>query len=641
MRLSLHPARSSDGSDRHPAGDTVVNMSASPYLAAYPDIADFGVVTSYHDSFGVVRELAEPTRRALAGRFAQSAALASDVIVATPDRYHPRLFGTLCREDGTVVRAEGIVDVPGYHRLTTDDGASHLVLSAAEYLPQPPRTFGLAVQLYAARSRDSWGIGDFRDLALIARAAAARKAGMILVSPVHAMAPVTPAPNSPYSPASRQWLNVLHVAPEDAPGAERVDLSDLAAAGRALNAEQRIDRDAVSRVKTAALERIWAAVRRDEPAEFTTWAAERGDDLITFATWCGLAETHGHDWRAWPVAFAHPLGPAVAAFAADHADRVRYHMWCQWVADQQLAAACRSGVTVCLDAAVGFDFGSADAWQHQDMLAFDFEVGCPADPWNREGQRWGLPPFDPHALAAADFQPFVALVRAALRHAGALRIDHIMQLWQLFWVPVAGPVGEGAYVRYPVDPLLAILRIEACRAGAWIVGEDIGTVAGGVRETMESIGMLGYRTAMGGRSGANPEGTVGAAGTHDQPTVAGILTGSDRADMARIGKAYDEQDIEETRRLLCWQAGIDPGTTSGPQQVRAAILAEYAAMARCPSRIVVATLDDAAGVAERPNMPGTVDQYPNWRIGLPAPVEDLLSAPLAEDLLATLAEGRR
>jgi 4-alpha-glucanotransferase len=613
-------------------------MTAS--LLQSPDLAALGVVADYVDGFGVVRELTEPTRRALVARFAPAAMLASDVIVATPGRYHPRLHGTVHLQDGTVVPAAGYVDRPGYHRITTDDGASHLVLAADEYLPQPPRTFGLAVQLYAARSRRSWGIGDFRDLALIARSAAAREAGMILVSPVHAMAPARPAPNSPYSPASRQWLNVLHIAPGDAPGADRVDLSDLDAAGRALNASRRIDRDAVTRLKITALERIWRLVRHDEPAEFAAWSAEHGDDLTTFATWCTLAEEHGPDWRTWPAGYAHPFSPPVAEFAAVYADRVRFHMWCQWVADRQLAIACHSGVTVCLDAAVGFDFGSADAWQYQDLLAFDFEAGCPADPGNREGQRWGLPVFDPHALAAVDFRPFVALVRAALRHAGALRLDHVMQLWQLFWVPVGGAVADGAYVRYPVDALLAILRIEAGRAGAWIVGEDIGTVGGGVRETMASIGMLGYRTAMGGRAGDNPEGSVGATSTHDQATLAGLLTGSDVTDMAGIGKAFDAGDVTQTRLQLCWQAGLDPAGNHGPEQIRAVVLAEYRELAGCPSRIVVATLDDAAGVAERPNMPGTVDEYPNWRIALPAPVEDLLAAPLAHDLLTTLAEGR-
>jgi 4-alpha-glucanotransferase len=302
-----------------------------------------------------------------------------------------------------------------------------------------------------------------------------------------------------------------------------------------------------------------------------------------------------------------------------------------------LAVACRSGVTVCLDVAVGFDFGSADAWQHQDLLALDFEVGCPADPWNREGQRWTLPPFDPHALAGAGFAPFRELIRSALRHAGALRIDHVMQLWRLFWIPVDGQVADGAYVRYPVDALLAVVRIEACRAGAWIVGEAIGTVAEGVRETMASIGMLGYCTETGARSAGNPEGTVGATGTHDQATIAGTLTGSDQREMVRMGKAFDAAEIERTRDELCQQAGIDPSQSIGPDGIRAAVLAQYQALAGCPSRVVLATLDDAAGVAERPNMPGTVDEYPNWRISLPAPVEEVLAAPLAQEVLTVLS----
>ncbi|MEU4419245.1 4-alpha-glucanotransferase [Actinoplanes sp. NPDC024001] len=601
------------------------------------DLAALGVVPGYVDAFGVERTLADSTRRALADRFLRSSMLATEPIVATPGRHHPRLYGQLQYEDGTTSRVCGVVDRVGYHTLTADDGTVHQVLAAEEYLPQPPRTSGLAVQLYAARSRDSWGIGDFRDLAFIARSVAARGAGVLLVSPVHAMAPICPAPNSPYSPASRQWLNVLHIAPGDAPGAERVNLSDLAAQGRSLNANRRIDRDAVSRLKGEALERIWAAVRDEEPVEFRDWATGHGDDLSSFATWTVLAETYGGDWRGWPTEFAHPLAPAVAAFAAQHADRVRFHMWCQWVADRQLAVACRNGATICLDAAVGFDFGSADAWLHQDLLALNFEVGCPADPWNREGQRWTLPPFDPHALAAAGFAPFRNLVRSALRHAGALRIDHVMQLWQLFWIPVGGRITDGAHVRYPVDALLAVLRIEAGRAGAWIVGEDIGTVADGIRETMAAIGMLGYRTEIAGRCAGNPENTVGTTGTHDQATITGILTGSDQRDMARIGKAFDATDIEQTRDQLRCQAGIEASQPIGTNQIRAAILAQYRQLAACPSRVVLATLDDAAGVTERPNMPGTIDDYPNWRIGLPAPVEDLLNAPLANDVIAAIS----
>jgi 4-alpha-glucanotransferase len=611
-------------------------MTVTPHASTDSDHAALGVVPRWTDAFGIVRGIADRTAETLAARFRRGDADA-DVVIATPGRWHPRLYGKVELEDGGVVRADGFVDRPGYHRLTSDDGSTHLLLAAPEQLPRPPRTGGLAVQLYAARSRDSWGIGDFRDLALIARSTAAREAGVLMVSPVHAMAPVAPAMNSPYSPASRQWLNVLHIAPGDAPGAERVDLSDLAAAGRTLNAVRHIDRDAVSRLKTAALERVWTVTRHNEPAEFQAWADERGHDLTAFATWSVLAELYGGDWRKWPDRYRHPQAAAVTAFTAAHADRIRFHMWCQWVADRQFAVACHSGVTVCVDVAVGFDFGSADAWQHQDLLAFDFEVGCPADPWNREGQRWSLPPFDPYLLAAASFAPFVALIRSGLRHAGALRIDHVMQLWQLFWVPVDGTVADGAYVRYPVDALLAVLRIEACRAGAWIVGEDIGTVAPEVRETMASIGMLGYRTEMGRLSRFNPPGTMGAASTHDQATVAGILTGSDETDMDRIGKAYDPAFVAGARRELCEQAGIDPAGPFGPDEVRAVILAEYRELAASPSRVVVATLDDAAGVTERPNMPGTVDEYPNWRIALPAPVEELLAAPLARDVLATVS----
>ncbi|MEU8662599.1 4-alpha-glucanotransferase [Actinoplanes philippinensis] len=612
-------------------------MTLTPHARTDSDYAALGVVPRWTDAFGIVRGVADRTGDTLAARFRPGAADA-DVVIATPGRWHPRLYGRIDLEDGGVARAEGFVERPGYHRLTTDDGSTHLLLAAPEQLPQPPRTGGLAVQLYAARSHDSWGIGDFRDLALIARSAAARQAGVVMVSPVHAMAPVSPAMNSPYSPASRQWLNVLHVAPGDAPGAERADLSDLAAAGRALNAQRRIDRDAVAKLKTTALERVWAVTRRDEPAEFQAWAGERGDDLTAFATWSVLAELYGGDWRKWPDRYRHPQAPAVAVFTGAHADRIRFHMWCQWVADRQFAVACHSGVTVCVDMAVGFDFGSADAWQHQDLLAFDFEVGCPADPWNREGQRWSLPPFDPYLLTAAGFAPFTALIRAGLRHAGALRIDHVMQLWQLFWVPVEGTVADGAYVRYPVDALLAVLRIEACRAGAWIVGEDIGTVAPEVRETMAAIGMLGYRTEMGRMSRFNPAGSMGAASTHDQATIAGILTGADETDMDRIGKTYDPAFVAGARRELCEQAAVDPSGPFGPEQVHAVVLAEYRELAASPSRVVVATLDDAAGVSERPNMPGTVDEYPNWRIALPAPVEELLAAPLARDVLATLTD---
>lgn len=565
-------------------------------------------------------------------------------LVCTPGRYHPELFGTLILQSGSHVRAAGTVDEPGYHILYTDAGARRFVIAAPERFRTPERGWGWQVQLYAARSRASWGIGDFRDLALICRLAHQQGASCVQVSPVHAMAPGAQPQDSPYSPASRLFLNLLHIAPGAAPGAELVDLSDLAERGRALNQDRLIDRTAVWTVKQAALDRIWAVVRHEPGVEFERYVAERGRRLQTFATWCAIAESQpGPDWRAWPESLRRPSSRAVRNFAEAHADRVRFYSWCQWVADFQYAEACRQGVDVVADVAVGFDANSADAWALQDLLSFAFEIGAPPDKHNTEGQRWGLPPFDPQALTQADFAPFIDMVRSSLRHAGALRMDHVMQLWRLYWIPVDADAGDGVYVYYPVDALLAILRLEAARANAWIVGEDMGTVADGVRETMDAIGMLGNRSAMRTLVNDFPVLGVGTSSTHDQVTVAGLLTGSDVADLHRIGKNADWEQTEYTRRALAELAHLDPdrpGDQLTDRDIHTAVIERYRLLSSAPSLMVVASLDDAAMVRQRPNMPGTVDSYPNWRIGLPAPVEDVLTSPLAQDLVHMFNQTR-
>ena len=390
--------------------------------------------------------------------------------------------------------------------------------------------------------------------------------------------------------------------------------------------------------EATALERIWSVVRENLPAEFLEFEAAGGISLHRFATFSAIVDRHGMPWWEWPAVLRRPDSAAVAAFAAEHADRIRFYSWCQWVADRQFADACASGVDIVVDLPVGFDAGGADAWAWQDLCAFNFEVGCPPDPHNTEGQKWGLPPIDPQALVAADFAPFIAMVRAGLRHAAALRMDHVMQLWRLFWVPQEG-AAAGAYLTYPVDALLAVLRVEACRAGAWVVGEDMGTVAEGVRETMASIGMLGYRTSMRSDPDSNPEGTMAAAQTHDQATIVGLVTGSDVADMAAIGKGHDAHHIAETRRELLEAANLPENAPNTLETFAAVLDAAYRRLASSPSRIVLVTLDDAAAVAERPNMPGTIDEWPNWRIGLPAPIEDVLRSPLTGSLAAVMREG--
>lgn len=597
------------------------------------------VPASYVDAHGVEQVL-DPQTRASVQALVDSAGRPAAPLVCVPDESCDALHGTLETLEGTPLgQVAGIGPEAGYYRLRTADGASRMVISAPASFPQPERGWGWAVQLYAARSRRSWGIGDFGDLAMITQQAREAGASSVLISPVHAAAPVPAQQASPYSPASREWLQLLHIAIEAVPGADQVDLADLAAAGRGLNSVRRIYRDTVWVLKRAALERIWAATRDRLPVEHDVWVAAGGESLRRFATWCVLAERHGTaHWRAWPEEHRTPEG--AADFARENADRVAFYCWAQWVADLQFDAACHAGATVVADIAVGFDSSSADAWMHQGLVSFDHEVGCPPDRHNLDGQKWGLPPINPAALVAADLAPFIAMVRSALAHAGALRIDHAMQLWRLYWVPLGGHAQGGVYVRYPVEAMIAVLRLEAHRAGAWVVGEDMGTVADGVRETMAEVGMLGYRAALRLPVEQFPEPVMGASSTHDQATIAGTLTGSDNDDLRRIGKSANFEQLEQVRRELAAAAGVDLDQPVGPEEVARAVRTQYRRLSDCAARVVLASLDDAGAVPERPNMPGTVTQWPNWCLSLPTPVEDLLAAPLAREVAEILDERR-
>ena len=609
-------------------------------------LAPHGVAEGYVSASGRYEVTKTDTLRLVSRYFADLDETGTgDAIICTPGRYHPALHGTMIMAGGHTYRAVGYIHEIGYHILYAPGGQRHLVICAPDELRTPPHSWGWQVQLYAARTADSWGIGDFRDLALICRIAARQGASCVQVSPVHALAPTRTPQDSPYSPASRTFLNILHIAPGLAPGAERVDLTDLVAAGQALNAERLIDRAAVWEYKKAALQRIWDALKTSPPREFTAWCEAAGKPLQRFATWCAIVEQlDSSEWQKWPEGLRSPDSLEVASYASDHADRVDFYAWCQFVAQQQYWAACHSGVDVVADLAVGFDSNSEDAWNWQDEVCFDFEIGAPPDTHNTEGQRWGLPPFNPRLLVNDDFRPFIAMVHSALSAAGALRIDHVMQLWRLYWVPVNKSAANGVYVYYPVDAMLAILRVEAARSNAWVVGEDMGTVAAGVRETMAAIGMLGNRSAM--RTGIDdfPELAVGTSSTHDQVTVAGLLTGADVDELNRIGKNADFTQIANTRRGLADMAGIDPDKPIDEitqKDVHSAVLARYLMLANAPSRVVLVSLDDAAMVRERPNMPGTIDVYPNWRLALPQPADEVMDSKLSEDLVALMTEAKR
>lgn len=607
-------------------------------------LAAVGVQLSFCDDHGITRHVTDATAALLAARLTGSGTHSRGPLVTRPGFRHDGLHGTLHAGDGVTFAVDGDIpaDCPvGYYQLVQGELPPRMVAVTPTGLVTPRRQWGLATQLYATRSNRSWGIGDFDDLAVLARTAATNGAGMLLVSPLHATRPGRQQA-SPYSPASRLFLNVGHIAAMTAPGAASVDLSDLDTAGRALNDCPLIDRDRIWPLKIAALERIYAAGGWDS-GPFDVFRTERGDHLDRFATWSALAEIHPGPWWQWPVGYRRADTAAVAEFAASHSERIRFWAWCQWVADVQFAASCNQGVDVMVDLAVGFDAGGADAWAWQDMLCLDFEVGCPSDQGNPGGQRWGLPPFDPTALAAANYEPFIAMIRAGMRHAGALRIDHVMGLWRLYWVPCgSADATDGAYVRSAGDDLVGLIALEAAATGrpVWVVGEDMGTVEDSVRASMSAAGMLSYRVA--GRCAPHefPEMCMGAIATHDQATIAGVVTGSDLDDCRRIGKPCDPAGAAASRRHLLRTAGIDIESPASPDVVDATIRGMYRVLGASPSLIAVATLDDIAGVAVRPNMPGTIDAWPNWCIPLPAPFAELLDRPLACDVMDALDHGR-
>ena len=514
----------------------------------------------------------------------------------------------------------------GYHELRREEDGHQvrLVMSPRTcFLPEALRTWGWAVQLYAMRSTESWGMGDLADLRHLARWSSGQGAGMALVNPLHAPLPTGLQSASPYYPSSRCFRSPLYLRIEEVPGASSLgaDLEELASAGRALNGDRRVDRDAVWRLKLDALERLWGGFNDD--GDFASYCEEQGAALAGYATFSALTEVHGAPWSDWPAGLRHPDGDDVAAFAASQDDRIRFHQWLQWLVERQLAAA-GAEIDVIQDLAVGVDPAGADAWLWQDCLALDVRVGAPPDEFNSKGQDWGLPPFDPWRLRNAAYEPFIQTVRAGLRHAGGIRVDHVMGLFRLFWIPEGAGPDEGTYVRYPWQELLDILALESHRAGAYVVGEDLGTVEAFMREELARRAVLSYRLLWFEPSPPReyPARSLAAVTTHDLPTIAGLWSGADVDEQERLDLAPNVESTEEIRRRLREWTGLDADAP-----VAEVVVAAHELLAEAPSAIVTATLDDALAVEQRPNMPGTIDERPNWSLALPRPLEEIEDDP--------------
>ncbi|MDP9234108.1 MAG: 4-alpha-glucanotransferase, partial [Actinomycetota bacterium] len=499
------------------------------------DPSAWGVLDSYADHRGVVRRPpAETVARILAAMGARDQGPpAPPVQVITRDEPFRSETAVAIEVEGG--GRESLTDgrlppeVPfGYHRLVhADDSTSHLILSPGVCFLPRLSVWGWALQLYSARSRESWGIGDLHDLAGLGRWAHSVGAGAVLVNPLGAVAPGTPQQASPYFPSSRCFLNPVYLRIEDLPGAPEAsdELTRLAARGHGLNSGSLIDRDAVYAAKMGALEVLWS--RFDGASGFEHYRAARGPLLRDFATHTAIVERYGSDRSSWPAGLARPDSPQTDQWRRAHQQRVEWHEWLQWHLDVQLEAASRETGLI-HDLPVGVDPAGADAWMWQDAFADGIGVGAPPDELSAAGQGWGLAPFDPWKLQAAGYEPFIQTVRAALRHGAGLRVDHVMGLFRLYWIPDGMPSRAGTYVRYPARDLLNILALESHRAGAYIIGEDLGTVEAEVREEMGDRNMLSYRVMWFEEAAPSsyPQLSLATVTNHDLPTIAGVWTGA-------------------------------------------------------------------------------------------------------------------
>jgi 4-alpha-glucanotransferase len=607
----------------------------------------WGIDEGYEDALGAWHETPPATRLALLAAMgvdpaAQSAPPPAPVQVIRPHHVTPlERPAALTLEDGTVLQLDTALppDLPlGYHTLRPLDGegAVPLIVSPGRcWEPRRARQWGWAVQLYAVRSHDSWGMGDLADLRrLAAWSATALQADLLMVNPLGAALPILPQQPSPYFPSSRCYRNLLYLRMEEIPGAAALgtDLDCLAATGRALNQERIIDRDAIFRLKMAALEQLWQGFRGD-PA-FDQYGQAQGDALAQFALFCTLAEHYGQGWRYWPAAYRHPQAPAVQRFAAAHRERVRFHQWVQWLLDTQLARVAAAG-PVMQDLPIGVDPNGADAWVWQDLLATDVTVGAPPDEFNTLGQNWGLPAFVPHKLRAAAYQPLRQTLQAAFRHAAGLRIDHVMGLFRLFWIPPAAEPRLGAYVRYPADELLAILALESVRAQAFVVGEDLGTVEAAARDQLDAHGLLSYRLLWFETElpSQYPARALAAVTTHDLPTIAGLWSGADLQAQHDLGLHPNTAGLEAIRQRLQAMTGLPAAAA-----IEEVVLRTHQRLAEAPSAVLLATLEDALAVVERPNMPNTTTEWPNWSRALSCSLEAIECHPLVQ-AVATAVQG--
>ncbi|WP_298747370.1 4-alpha-glucanotransferase [uncultured Serinicoccus sp.] len=526
------------------------------------------------------------------------------------------------------------------------------------------RAWGLMTQLYAMRSAGSWGIGDLADLGDAGAWAAGLGADFVLVNPLHAAEPVGEMEPSPYLPTSRRFVNPLYIRVEDVP-----EVAYLSAAERQLvewhaDDAQRylaldvIERDPVWAAKEAALRLVFRqprSLRRSRA--FEAYVEREGQGLVDFATWCAVSQEHGTFWRQWPSELQDARGDAVEAYRQQHADEVEFHCWLQWVLDEQLARVQRDllatgmSLGVISDLAVGVHPDGADAWGLGDALARGVTVGAPADQYNQLGQDWSQPPWRPDKLAELGYAPYREMVRAALRDSGGLRVDHVIGLFRLWWIPQDAEPFQGTYVRYDHEAMIGILLLEAHRAGAVVVGEDLGTVEPWVRDYLRDRGVMGTsilwfeRDWDGDGSLLDPEAyrelCLATVTTHDLPPTAGYLEGVHIDLRSRLGLLDRPLEVEQEEEARSRDEVLTDlrrrGLLREGAEVSEQVEALHAFLARTPAKLLGVSVSDLAGDKRVINQPGTDEEYPNWRVPLAGPE----GQPVLLDELVTWRSARR
>jgi 4-alpha-glucanotransferase len=691
-----------------PVQDDLAKLAAAYGVAtSYRDAAertvdvDAAVVVDVLAALDVDASSPEAVAAALAARSRHDL---PPTIVAPTDLELPGP-GELTLEDGDVrsvsaLDATTTADLPvGYHRLHCG-GAEATVLVAPARAPEVPRTWGWMVQVYSLHSDESWGCGDLVDLRDLLTAVSGQGAGAVLCNPLHALRLDPTVEASPYSPSSRRFLHPVSLRVQATPAYRAAPAHvrhavDRLAPGHGTDdvlGERKddglIDYDEVWSAKRSALALLRpfagsvgalpSMPDQEAPLVPGAFLAPPADDaeaghattdealatehqaalavmdpgLRDVATWFALAERHGPEWRSWPEGLRSPDGDGIPDARAELADRIVFHAWCQYLLDVQLAEAHAAtfGMPVGLiaDLAVGCAPDGADAWALQSFLAPGVHVGAPPDDFNQRGQDWSLPPWRPDRLAEAGYGPLRDMLSAVLRHADGVRIDHVAGLWRLWWIPPGRPATEGTYVSYDAEAMLAVLAIEATRAGAIVVGEDLGTVEPEVTEGLEARGMLGCAVLWFQRDDDGdllppqqwPDTSLGTISTHDLPTAVGFLRDEHVRAREEAGLLTDPdgareqaaRDRAELLALLVAQGLLAEGDTDEDRIVAAM----HALLARASSRIVLAAFTDVLDEPRQPNLPGTTDAYPNWRIPLPSSTEEMLRDPRVQATVRTL-----